>query len=239
MTNMTSGSVSRAVRAAIFAVVCVTTAALGHALMSARPLPWWVLVAALGATGSAAWWSAGRARGGFVVTGSSVLAQLALHSLFGQVQSCRAGLCPGSAQASSAMPMGGMAGMSRLTDLAGVPATSAVHAGALGAPRGDLSQAQMLHAGHGTLGMFLAHALAASVCGVWMWRGEAAVCGLARNVAAEWCAPFLLALTALGWTGLEPTARPLLGAAHVPCLRGVFLHHVPFRRGPPLPSFCC
>ncbi|MFJ6607402.1 hypothetical protein [Streptomyces lydicus] len=236
---MTSGSVSRAVRAAIFAVVCVTTAALGHALMSARPLPWWVLVAALGVTGSAAWWSAGRERGGFVVTGSSVLAQLALHSLFGRVQSCRAGLCLETAHASSVMPMGGMAGMSRLTDMAGMQALSTAHTGAPGALREDWSLAQMVHAGHGTLGMFLAHALAALVCGLWMWRGEAAVCRLARNAAAEWFAPFLLALAALGWTGLKPTARPAVGAAHVPCLRGVFLHHVPFRRGPPSPSFCC
>ncbi|MFF8370564.1 hypothetical protein ACF05W_17155 [Streptomyces lydicus] len=236
---MTPGSVSRAVRAAIFAVVCVTTAALGHALMSARPLPWWALVAALGGTGSAAWWSAGRQRGGFAVTGSSVLAQLALHSLFGRVQSCRPGLCLETVHASSATPMGAMAGMSRLTDMAGMPATSAAHPGALGALRGDGSPAQMLPGGHGTLGMFLAHALAALVCGVWMWRGEAAVCRLARNAAAEWCAPFLLALAALGWTGLKPTARPAAGAAQVLCLRGVFLHHVPFRRGPPSPSFCC
>ncbi|MGW7486270.1 hypothetical protein [Streptomyces sp. NPDC054786] len=240
MANMTAGSVSRAVRAAIFAVVCVTTAALGHALLSAQPLPPWALVAALGATGSAAWWSAGRERGGFVVTGSSVVAQLALHSLFGLAQSCQAGLgLETAAPGSSSTPRGDMAGMNHLAGMAGMLATSTAHIGDIGATRGDMSQLQMMHSGHGTFGMFLAHALAALVCGLWLWRGEAAAFRLARSVAAVWFAPLRLVLATLGCTGLKPTARSVAGCSHVRCLRGVFLHHVLSRRGPPSPSSCC
>ena len=86
MSAMTTGPVSRAARAAVFAAVCVTTAALGHALMSAQPLPWWAPAAAFCATGTAAWWLAGRERGAITVTGSTVVAQLGLHSLFGLAQ---------------------------------------------------------------------------------------------------------------------------------------------------------
>ncbi|MGG7569502.1 hypothetical protein [Streptomyces sirii] len=239
MANMTAGSVSRAVRAAIFAVVCVTTAALGHALMSTQPLPSWALVSALGATGSVAWWSAGRERGGFVVTGSSVVTQLALHALFGLAQSCQAGLDLETAPASPTTPMGDTAGMSHLAGTAGMLATSTARMGDIGAVHADMSQLQMMHSGHGTFGMFLAHALAALVCGVWLWRGEAATFQLARSVAAVWFAPLMLVLATLGWTGLKPTARPVDGCGHVLCLRGVFLQHVLSRRGPPTPSFCC
>lgn len=243
MTNMTAGSVSRAARAAIFAVVCVTTAALGHAVVSAQPLPSWVLVAVLGATGSAAWWSAGRERGGFAVTGSAVVAQLALHSLFGLAQSCRTGLdlrtAASSASSASMASRGDMTGMSHLAGMAGELAASPAHVGDIGAMRGEMSELQMVHSGHGTLGMFLAHVLAALVCGLWLWRGEAAAFRLARSVAAVWFAPLMLVLATLGWTGRKPAARPVAGRGHVLRLRGVFLHHVLSRRGPPHPSICC
>lgn len=222
MSNMTAGSVSRAVRAAIFAVVCVTTAALGHALMSAQPLPWWALVAALGTTGSVAWRSAGRERGGLVVTGATVVAQLGLHSLFGLAQS------------RPSMPgMNGMAGM------ADMPAGSAVPVGRMAALHGDTSQLPLMPSGHGALGMFLAHTLAAVVCGLWLWRGEAAAFRLARSVAAVLFAPLLLVLTTLDRTDLKPSARPVAAAGHVVRLSGAFLHHVLSRRGPPRLSLCC
>ncbi|MFE3883684.1 hypothetical protein ACFXPQ_12390 [Streptomyces lydicus] len=239
MTNMTAGSVSRAARAAIFAVVCVTTAALGHALMSARPLPAGALAAALGATGSAAWWSAGRERGGFAVTGSTVVAQLALHSLFGLAQSCRSVLGQETMHSASMAPSGDMTGMSHLAGMAGRLAASTVHRGDIGALRGEMSELRMVHSGHGTIGMFLAHVLAALVCGLWLWRGEAAAFRLARSVATVWFAPLMLVLATLGRPGRRPTARGVAGGGHVLRLRGVFLHHVLSRRGPPNPSFCC
>ncbi|TJZ58953.1 hypothetical protein FCH28_02010 [Streptomyces piniterrae] len=195
---MTAGSVSRAVRAAIFAAVCVTTAALGHSLMSPRPVPWWALVAACGATGAMAWWPAGRERGGFVVTGSTVLTQLGLHFLF-DLQ---------TPHAPAPTPMDGMPGMNA-------------------------------HPGHATPGMFCAHALAALVCGVWLWRGEAAACRLGRSMVAVLFAPLLLVLTTLSWAGPKPSAGPSAGAVRVLRPRGVLLHHVVSRRGPPELAVCC
>ncbi|MFE0186660.1 hypothetical protein [Streptomyces sp. NPDC058989] len=236
---MTAGSVSRAVRAAIFAAVCVTTAALGHALMSTQPLPWWALVAALGVTCSAAWWPAGRERGALVVTGSTVVAQLGLHSLFGLAQSCRGGPDLGTVRAPLPTPLGDVPGMSGLAGMADAAAASVAHAGDMGAMHRHMSQLPMMHSGHGTLGMFLAHALAALVCGLWMWRGEAAAFRLTRSVAAVWFAPLLLVLATLGWTGRKPATRPVAGAGHVLRLRGVLLHHVLSRRGPPEVSLSC
>lgn len=234
MCNMTTGSVSRAVRAAIFAAVCVTTAATGHALMSAQPLPWWVLVAALGTTGSVAWWLAGRERGGCVVTGSTVLAQLGLHSLFGLAQSCRGG-------AGAPVATGGMPGLRETAGMAGMadmPAGSAAHMEHLAAVHGDMNQMQLMHSGHSPLGMFLAHTLAALVCGLWLWRGEAAAFRLARSAAAVLFAPLLLILTTLGCPGLKPSARPMTVVGHVLRLGGVLLQYVVSRRGPPKLSVC-
>lgn len=225
-------------RAAIFAAVCVTTAALGHALMSVQPLPWWALVASLGVTGLAAWWLAGRERGGFVVTSSTVVAQLALHSLFVLAQSRHAGLDWQTSHTPSATPMGGMPVMSGLVGMADMPTASAARMADMDAMHRDTSQMQVLHSGHGTLGMFLAHALAALVCGLWMWRGEAAASRLARSVVAVLFAP-LLVLTTLGRTGLKPTARPVADIGHVLHLRGVLLHHSLSRRGPPRCSSSC
>ncbi|MEK2479152.1 PE-PGRS family protein [Streptomyces noursei] len=273
---MTAGSVSRAVRAAIFAAVCVTTTALGHGLMSVQPLPWWALVAAFGATGSAAWWLAGRERGAFVITGSTVVAQLGLHSLFGLAQASpggtvttvaperqwaarllcgayeagpapesqalairllrQAGLDPAITHATPAMSMGGMQGMSGMADM---PAMHAMGMGHMGSMSGDVSQMQLMHSGGSAIGMFLAHVLAALVCGVWLWRGEAAAFQLARSVAAVLFAPLLLVLTVSGWTGLKRPVRRPVGAGHVVRLHGVLLQHTVSRRGPPRLSFCC
>ncbi|MFE7302377.1 PE-PGRS family protein [Streptomyces sp. NPDC057579] len=278
---MTAGSVLRAVRAAIFAVVCVTTAGLGHALMSEQPLPWWALTAAIGTTGWAAWWLVGRERGAFAVTGSTVVTQLGLHSLFSLAQACRAGttvalaperqgvarlsrgassaapasepqasaarilhqagLDPGTAHASPPAPMDAISGMSGMAGTVDAPATSAAHMGHLATMHGDMSTSQMqpMHAGHGAPGMFLAHALAALVCGLWMWRGEAAAFRLARSVAAVLFAPLLLVLTRLGPIGRNPSKCPVGAAGHVARLRGVLLQYAVSRRGPPRHSICC
>ncbi|GGU74537.1 hypothetical protein GCM10010211_45490 [Streptomyces albospinus] len=272
-------------RAAIFAVVCVTTAALGHALMSAQPLPWSTLVAALGTTAWAAWWLTGRERGALVVTGSTMVAQLGLHSLFSLAQACQAGttaaveterLCAvralcgasgagpapesqaptarmlhqaglglGTTHGSPPTPMDGMPGMSGTAGMDGMPSTSAAHMDYMGhlttTMHGDMSTSQMqsMHSGYGALGMFLAHALAALVCGLWMWRGEAAAFRLARSMAAVLFAPLLLVLTTLGWIGRKPPARPVAAAGHVVRLRGVLLQYAVSRRGPPRHSLCC
>lgn len=281
MSRMTTGPAARAARAAIFAAVCVATAALGHALMSAAPLPWWALAAALCATSGAAWWLAGRERGPLVIIGSTVIAQLGLHSLFSLAQTpaggqaghassaagwtaqflCgtsgaaptsasqqavirllhHAGLGPASAHMPHPASAGGMNGMEH-TAHAGQMAhvgnmADAGHMDHMAAMSGAMDHLPMPHAGHSSMGMWLAHALAAVLCGLWLWRGEAAGFRLGRSLAASLFTPLLLVLTTLRWAGRTPPAAPVTSPTAVR-LRGVLFQHVLSRRGPPALSMC-
>lgn len=220
MTGMTPGPALRMTRAAIFAVVCVTMAALGHAVMSGGTLPGWMLGAAFVATASGAWWLTGRQRGGTVVTGATVAAQLVLHLLFHFSQSARLTQAPmahGAHGAHGGHGAGGMGGGSGMEGMAG------------------MADAHMASAPGGiTPGMLAAHALAALVCGLWLWRGEAAAFRLARTLAAAVFVPLCLVLRLLGADALPlPTrrlpARPGAGRT----LRTALLHYVVARRGPP------
>ncbi|MFC8225085.1 hypothetical protein [Streptomyces sp. NPDC057287] len=84
---MIPGRCSRAVRAALFAVVCVLLAATGHVLMSGTPVSGRAMSLALVATAAAAWALAGRERGLLTVTSAAVVAQTALHTGFTLAQS--------------------------------------------------------------------------------------------------------------------------------------------------------
>ncbi|MEU1806823.1 hypothetical protein [Streptomyces sp. NPDC019937] len=217
MTGMTPGPALRTTRAAIFAVVCVVMAALGHAVMSGGTVPGWMLGAAFLATASVAWWLTGRQRGGAVVTGATVGAQMALHLLFHFSQSSRLAQAPMGHGAHGAHGGGGMSGGPGMDGLAG------------------MADAHMASAADGiTPGMLLAHALAALVCGLWLWCGEAAAFRLGRALAAAVFVPLRLVLRLLGADALPlPTRRlprrPGAGRA----LRAALLHHVVARRGPP------
>lgn len=83
---MEAGHVLRALRAAVFAAVCVLLAAAGHAVMSATPIPLWAIGVALLGTGGAAWCAAGRERGPLLIMSLTVGAQTALHTLFSVAQ---------------------------------------------------------------------------------------------------------------------------------------------------------
>lgn len=84
---MTPGHCFRAVRAAMFAAVCVLLAAVGHVLMSGTAVPWWAVSAALAGTAAAAWCLAGRERGPLTVITATVTVQAVLHSGFSLAQS--------------------------------------------------------------------------------------------------------------------------------------------------------
>ncbi|GAA4922418.1 hypothetical protein ACFPM3_02380 [Streptomyces coeruleoprunus] len=72
----------RVLRAALFAAVCVTLSAIGHASQSAHDVPAGSLLLAFGATGALAWLAAGRRRGP-VAMGTGLLAvQGVLHVTF-------------------------------------------------------------------------------------------------------------------------------------------------------------
>ncbi|MFL1899579.1 hypothetical protein ACJWDR_10820 [Streptomyces tauricus] len=79
---MTAGWGVRTVRAAVFAVVCVVLAALGHVLMSGSPVAWWTMAAGTLATGGAGWCLAGRERGLPLIVSVVVVTQGLLHWSF-------------------------------------------------------------------------------------------------------------------------------------------------------------
>ncbi|MEU1626403.1 PE-PGRS family protein [Streptomyces sp. NPDC020096] len=263
---MTTGPVARTVRAAVFAAVCVVTTALGHALMSEDTVPWWALTAAFCGTGAAAWWLAERERGALVVTGATVVAQLGLHSLFSLAQAS-AGMGGSPERQWAAMLLCDATGTSRarLSQMTAVqllrqtglssavahrppPATMrsmpgmgdmpGMDMGHVDAMSGTMSQLPMAHSGHGGLGMFLAHLLAALVCGLWLWRGETAAFRIGRSLAAAVFTPLLLVLTTLGWTGGPRLPAGAVATAPVRCLRGVLLQYAVSRRGPPGLRLC-
>ncbi|WTW93047.1 hypothetical protein OG216_06500 [Streptomycetaceae bacterium NBC_01309] len=90
----------RAVRAALFAAVCVTLAVSGHVFMSDSPVPWWAPAAALPVLTALTWLAAGRERGLPAIGVALVGAQTVLHSLFGWAQQTTTG--SGSATGSAA-----------------------------------------------------------------------------------------------------------------------------------------
>lgn len=84
---MTPGHCSRAVRAAMFAALCVLLAGTAHVLMSGKSVPGWAMAAALAGTAALAWSLARAERGPLAVTTVAVAVQAALHAGFSLVQS--------------------------------------------------------------------------------------------------------------------------------------------------------
>ncbi|MFF3641558.1 hypothetical protein [Streptomyces sp. NPDC002564] len=234
---MTSGPAFRLARAAMFAAVCVVATALGHALMSAAPLPWWAVAYAFAATVAAAWWLTGRERGASAVVGATVAAQLCLHELFGLAQRISAPAGDSGPPAAVAPPGDGMNHMNHAMPMtgprpgAGPGSGGSAHTALM--PDEGASHWIMSVFGHSGLGMFLAHVVAALVCALWLWRGEAAVFRTGRALAAFVFVPLRFVLAVLV-TALPPTPPHVGALVPVPRLRGALLQHVVSRRGPPV-----
>ncbi|MEU3096515.1 hypothetical protein ABZ690_17380 [Streptomyces sp. NPDC006967] len=226
----------RALSAAVFAAVCVVTSALGHALMSGDLLPWWALGAAFTGTASAGWWLTRRERGPVTVVGVTTAAQGLLHVLFDLAHEvahgpARAAETVSATGAGHAM-MFSPSGMAMHMDHSGAGMTMA-H----GATAGDSHVLPTLSAaGQGPAAMFLAHLLAAVVCGVWLWRGETAVHQLGRALAVVVFAPLRRVRGLLGRPvpGLR-THAGLPSPEDAPAAPTAFavLRHAVVRRGPP------
>lgn len=227
----------RAVRAGVFAAVCVVATTLGHALMSAGDLPWWAVVVSFAGTACGAWWLTGRERSATTVVGVTVVAQGLLHLLFT--------LSPMLVSATSAAT-----GWPEAADASGPDhdlhhaATISHHgmemhqSGVPGAAMEAISDPTALSVvtHGGSVGMLLAHLVAAVACGVWLWQGEAAVHRAGRALAAALFAPLRRVCRVLFGTqtcreGLlrRPTAA---GAEHRPPTPAS-LRHAVVRRGPP------
>ncbi|MFF4099298.1 hypothetical protein [Streptomyces sp. NPDC001903] len=211
---MTPGRCCRALRAALFAAVCVLLASLGHVLMSGKTVPWWAMGVAAVATGAVAWSLADRERGLLAVTSATVAVQAALHTGFSLAQA--------AAHPSADRPPPGTAGH----------AHHAAHAMA----GGGMTMPMGMPAGHAdgstsTTGMLAAHLLAALLCGLWLAHGERGAFRVLRALAG-------LLLVPLRWTLRIPAPadrpRPRVRAGRrARALRGRLLVHAITSRGPP------
>ncbi|MFJ6355128.1 hypothetical protein ACWGI1_27775 [Streptomyces sp. NPDC054835] len=255
---MTPGRLARAVRAALFAAVCVLLAATGHILMSGRPVAGWVLGAAFAATAAAAWAVGGRERGLCAVTTAAVAVQSVLHSAFSWAQS------DGGTAPHAGPDMGAGAGSGP-----GVVSSGVVSSGDMGSltmghlPHLGLDMGQSGHTGHLTSahlpaasdahdmasmvsslgdlpgsslsassGMVAAHLLAALLSGLWLAYGERGAFRLLRALPAGLFRPLGL-LLAVGPVPVDrPRFRPVRpGDERAP--RRLHLAHSLVSRGPP------
>ncbi|MFC9282402.1 hypothetical protein [Streptomyces collinus] len=225
---MAAGWCSRTVRAAVFAVVCVLLAALGHVLMSGRHVPGWTLAAGLAVTGAAGWSLAGRERGLPLVVTAVLAAQTALHEAFslagpaGPHPAGTAAVGPVHAGATGSMDMGAMGAMSPMSGMS--PRDMSTTASAV--PTGHV-----MDGGSPSFGMLAAHLLAALLCGLWLAYGERAAFRILRAVAARLAAPLRL-LLALPVPADPPRPRTRRGrSGRAPRL--LRLVHSIITRGPP------
>lgn len=252
---MTPGRLARAVRAALFAAVCVLLAATGHILMSGRPVAGGVLGAAFAATSAAAWAVGARERGLFSVTAAATAVQTALHSAFSWAQSGDGGTAHagmgigGRAGAAGSMSSGPMAhstmgqlptlerdmgpvGHAGHLDMALLPDAADAHAmTSMVSPLGDLGGL-----GHLSLpsssGMLAAHLLAALLSGLWLAYGERGAFRLLRALPAGLFRPLALLLCAAPVPVDRPRFRPVRpGDERAP--RRLHLAHSLVSRGPP------
>ncbi|MFI8822885.1 hypothetical protein [Streptomyces sp. NPDC053431] len=225
----------RALRAALFAAVCVTLAAMGHSSMSAHVIPPGPLLAAFAATGALAWAAAGRRRGPVALATGLTAVQGALHLLFGLGENPGpAGTAPGTAGMPGMAGPAGAAGMPGMTEAAHAAHAAHAHAAHL-TSGGHLTHGQTMGGGAGSgAGMVAAHLLAALVCALWLARGEAALFALARTVGACAFIPLRLALAAVrALAPVPPSLRPVRVSPYTRRLHGVVLAHTVSRRGPP------
>ncbi|MFB0615023.1 hypothetical protein [Streptomyces sp. AGS-58] len=227
---MTAGWCARAIRAAVFAAMCVLLAALGHVLMSGSDVPAWALAAGGAVTGFVGWCLAGRERGLPLIVTVMVAAQAALHEAFAYAQSTS-----GTSDGSASMDMSGMGSMDSSTDMDSMPMGS-MDMGAM--PMHHTGMSPMDHMGHSmnggssSFGMLAAHLLAAVLCGLWLAYGEKAAFRILRATAGWLAAPLRL-LLALPATPDRPRAR-LRRRRSDRAPRLLLLVHAITSRGPPV-----
>ncbi|MFD3588267.1 hypothetical protein [Streptomyces sp. NPDC058683] len=209
----------RALRAGVFAAVCVLLAALGHVIMSGTSVPWWAVAAGAAGTGTAGWLLAGRERGRTLIVTVVTVAQAVLHEAFLLAQTVTPAVVPGQGIAArapdsmtdmSGMGVGGM-GMGAM-DMGSAPMGS-MHMDPMDMGSMAHAVAGAQHAdgmagmgGAATYGMFAAHLLAAILCGLWLAYGERAVFRVLRAAAIRLVAPLRMLLA-----GPAPLPHPPAG----------------------------
>ncbi|MFE2034005.1 hypothetical protein ACFXBB_12270 [Streptomyces scopuliridis] len=218
----------RALRAAAFAAVCVTLAAVGHSFTSGHEIPLGALWTAFGVTAGVAWLAGGRRRGFRSIGAGLLTVQGGLHLIF-------AGALPFGAAGSPSHTPHSADGATVTATGTGMDMGVGASAGA-GVTMGEDSGAGIPFGLDGPAGMLAAHLLAAAVCALWLARGEAALFRLATALGALAFSPLRLLLTAAGPpVAARPAGavRPAPDAPSTHRFRGVVLAHTLSRRGPP------
>ncbi|GGY06326.1 hypothetical protein GCM10010384_08180 [Streptomyces djakartensis] len=203
----------------MFAAVCVVLAALGHVMMSGDHVSVRTLVAGWAVTASAGWCLAGRERGLRLVVAVAVAVQTALHSAFSLEPSA-----VGAAGGAHPMSMRSMGAHSTDTG----PMGHETHS--MGSTSMHMGHAGDVPGGDSSLGMLVAHLLAALLCGLWLGHGERAVFRLLRAVGGWLAAPLRL-LFALPAPPPPPVRARRRSSDRPPRL--ALLVHAITSRGPP------
>ncbi|MFF8828985.1 hypothetical protein [Streptomyces sp. NPDC015131] len=218
-----SGTRLRWLRAAFFTALVVTLSVASHVLLSGVPLPPATVAGVAAAVFGVAYALAGAERGFWGIAGLLVPLELAADTVFTAGQH----VCYGPAGGPVAGPLrsvgvdvlcGGAVG----TPLPGVVAPESGAAALLRSP--DPALPWLLLAAHVAVGL---------LASAWLRRGESALAGLVRSVAALAFRPLLLAVAAVrAADGRGARRLPRTAAAPRPSRTRLLVHSVG-RRGPP------
>ncbi|WKX73796.1 hypothetical protein [Streptomyces sp. XD-27] len=209
----------RLVRAALFAAVCVLLAAVGHAATSGHHIPPSALLAAFGVTGATAWLAGGRRRGVLAIGGGLLAVQGGVHLIFAGGQGA---VTQGAHATHGAHARHAAEHAARHATHPPDPAILA-----------DRAESAMGATGYGSTAMLTVHLLAALLCALWLWRGEAAFFQLLRCVRALAFTPLSLAMAAIRPWATAPSVPPPARYTGDGRLRSALLGHALSRRGPP------
>ncbi|MGW7369258.1 hypothetical protein ACWGI8_39010 [Streptomyces sp. NPDC054841] len=241
-----SRSPIRALRAALFASVCVTLAAVGHSSVSGHDLPVAAVLLAFPVTLAAAWLAGNRRRGVLTIGAGLLTVQGVLHLIFAGADShgssagarrhtagaaaTAASTTAADASAAHAMGSDPMAASAMGSGADSMGAAYSMGADTMTADAIASATTQLPHLTAGSGGMLAAHVLAAAVCALWLARGEAAFFRLARTVGTLAFAPLRLLLAVVRVPELPHPVRPRPRTRR---LHGVVLAHSVSLRGPP------
>ncbi|GAA2599452.1 hypothetical protein [Streptomyces axinellae] len=219
----------RTARAAVFTALCVTLSAGAHVLLSGSPVPLPPLVAISAGVFLLAFALAGRERGFARIASLLIPLELAADTVFTTGQHA----CYGRAGGPVAGPLRSV-GFDLLCG-GGSVGTPLARMAARGGESGTLSLSA-----HGALGpavpwlLLAGHICVGLLAAAWLRRGEAALAGLLRAVAASAFRPLRLAVAVCrpshGATG--PARAPRAPAVRTPAALPLLTHSV-HRRGPP------
>ncbi|MBT2504602.1 hypothetical protein J7I98_01570 [Streptomyces sp. ISL-98] len=226
-----SGTRLRAARAALFTALVVTLSAASHVLLSRVPLPLTVVAALAAVVFTVAYALAGRERGFGAIAGLLVPLELAADTVFTTGQH----VCYGPAGG----PVAGSLRSVGLDVLCGGSASSGLGSPLVRVTGPRESVAALLNSPDPALPWLLlaAHVTVGLLAAAWLRRGEAALAGLVRTVAAFAFRPLLLvvAVSASAHRFVRRVVRPARRARTAFHAR-LFVNSVG-RRGPPRSAF--